>query len=632
MAKTPKIQGGRKAAKAAFTDALREMEEQTPAADMADPNEARNGIAPGKWPGFPANALPPDCPVTVLGLKGDAVYIISASGQLHEVRRWDLPTLTMLFAPYGNFLKWAWPGYSKAKEDPKTGELIPPQVNRLERDKCTEALINEAGRRGIFDPAENVRGRGGWKTDDERMIWHSGKWLWTVDTTVNRENRATGWKLQRAKPGEYFGYFYKQDAAIMEPWVEPIGVMDSPAHQLLQDLTTWKWQRPKLDPLFLLGWMMASLMGGALDVRPIVFTTGGAGVGKSTLHNIIRSLFGRTLFSTANTTAAGIYQNIGHDSRPVAVDEFEARAGSAKEQQVIELARQAYSGAEMHRGSQNHSGVEFQLRNAFMFSSILHPPLTVQDKTRMAILNLRALDKGHGRAPVISDVAGRMLLRQVMDGFHDFHAHILPAWKVILNKVGFDARAIDTYGALLAAAELAVGRQGMADLTGFPADNEEAIITMLRDATADERAAQTPKWQEVLDRILAATIDQYRNGEKYTVGRLLELLEAEAVPLDEARSSLAMMGLGLRDKGKPCKGYGLAVPVNDEGKLQELFARTDYARGVWTQALRQAPEMVAPPGLERKHYMVKINRQAKSCTIIDLAGYDMALGGVDEED
>src|SRR5690606_22632710 len=110
----------------------------------------------------------------------------------------------------------------------------------------------------------------------------------------------------------------------------------------------------------LLGWIGSSLLGGALDVRPIVFTTGGAGVGKSTLHNIIRALFGNVLYTTANTTAAGIYQNLKQDSRPVAVDEFERKAHSSKEGQIVELARQSYSGAKGYRGGANGEGTEFE--------------------------------------------------------------------------------------------------------------------------------------------------------------------------------------------------------------------------------------------------------------------------------
>jgi len=620
VAKKPVIQGGIKGTRAHFADAMLDIAEKQNFSDPS-PNDLRGGIKPGQWQGAPWDNMPPDCPITVLGKKGSTVFVISASGDLYAVDRWDLPTLMQLFAPFPNYALWAWPAFGKAETDPATGEQIPPKVKRLERDKAITCIISEAGRRGNFDPHDNVRGRGGWRAQD-RFIWHSGSHLWAVDTKTDKENRAKDWKLTVAKPSEYDGTFYAKDREILRPWQEHIDINDSPAHQLLSDLKTWQWERPYLDPILLLGWIGSAMMGGALDVRPIAFTVGGAGVGKSTLHGIIRTIFGDTLYSTANTTAAGIYQNIGQDSRPVAVDEFEAKAGSSKEQSIIELARQAYSGAKLYRGGANHEGVEFELRSSFLFSAINPPPLGVQDRTRMAILNLKRLDKGAGTYPVISDVAGRMILRQVMDGYHDFYWHILPAWKRTLHKVGFDARAIDTYGTLLACAELLVGRHGMTDM-GFDANDEDWVIDAIRTATASEISEQMEKWHEVIQRLLSTVIHQWKAGEQSTVGKVLEMFEAGVLQLEEARERLAMIGLGLRPAGKPASGMCLMIPHSDPA-LERIFDGTDYYRGGWANVLKQAPDDVVLRGLEKRWHNIKINRLAKNCLLVDMKAYDNA--------
>lgn len=638
MAKKTKIQGGIAGARAQFQDALAALEAEKGVFDP-DPNLARDGIKAGQWPGAPHDAMPPKCPVTVLGKKGDAVYIISAIGELHEVTRWDLPTLTNLFAPHINYLFWAWPAFGKAETDPETGEPVPPRVKRIERDKAAMALIAEAGRRGIFDPQQNVRGRGGWRAQD-KFIWHSGKFLFSDDLKIDsKTNRATGWQLQAAKPGEFDGYFYAQDADTIHPWREPVSWQDSPAHQILQDLRSWKWERPKIDPILFLGWLMSAYLGGALDVRPILFTTGGAGTGKSTLHGIVRALLGTALYSTANTTAAGIYQNIRQDSRPVAVDEFERKPGGQKEQAIIELARQAYSGAKGYRGGANGDGTEFELRSSFMFSAILHPHLGVQDRTRMIILNLNPLDRnGASRQPVIKEEWGRMLLRQVMDGFHDLTWHILPKWREFLSdpRLGMDARAIDTYGTVLACAELAVGEHGLID-AGFPADfqladalDPDALIDLIATATADERADQTPKWQEVVEKIMSATLDMYVGGRKPSVGETIQELEENVLELREARARLAMMGLGINDRGRPGKGYCLAVPKRDD-KLSRVFHDGEFNHGGWALALKQAPETIVPRGLERRLTNVDINRKTTDCLLVDLAGYDEWTGRAEME-
>ena len=67
------------------------------------------------------------------------------------------------------------------------------------------ALSAEAGRKGIFDPQSNVRGRGGWKAQD-KFIWHNGKMLFSVDVkTEAKRGRAQAWNLQATRPGEFDG-------------------------------------------------------------------------------------------------------------------------------------------------------------------------------------------------------------------------------------------------------------------------------------------------------------------------------------------------------------------------------------------------------------------------------------------
>ncbi|MGO7508902.1 hypothetical protein ACC677_02560 [Rhizobium ruizarguesonis] len=84
------------------------------------------------------------------GMKGDSVFVISATGNLHEVTRWDQPTLVKLFAPYTNYLLWAWPAFGKSEGADEEGNPKPPKVKRLERDRAITAIITEARRKGII--------------------------------------------------------------------------------------------------------------------------------------------------------------------------------------------------------------------------------------------------------------------------------------------------------------------------------------------------------------------------------------------------------------------------------------------------------------------------------------------------
>jgi len=169
-----------------------------------------------------------------------------------------------------------------------------------------------------------------------------------------------------------------------------VGQEESPAQRILDDLQTWHWARPFLDPVLMLGWIATALMGGALRAQPIIFTTGGAGVGKSTLHELIKHTLNGAVMSTVDTSAAGIYQQIKQDSLPIMVDELESKAGGTRAQSVIELARVAYTGGEIFRGGQDHEGTSFTMRSSFFFSAINPPPMQTQDKTRMAVMKMGA--------------------------------------------------------------------------------------------------------------------------------------------------------------------------------------------------------------------------------------------------
>lgn len=607
-----RTQVGTQATRAHFIEAMRALDERAEIRD-ADPNLPRDGINPGKWDGAPWDRLPPGCPVQVLGHNGTLTYCLSATGQLHAVERWDMHVIASLFAPQVNYAYWAWPAFKKVGTN-EDGEPI-YRVDRVERDKAMICLVSEGKRRGLFDPNRRVRGRGGWMADQGSFIWNSGEWLWSVNERG---------ELQAARPAEHGGYLYTRAPDITRPWEMPIAREESPALSILEDLRTWKWERPYLDPVLFLGWLVSALMGGALDWRPIVFTTGGAGVGKSTLHKIVEAILGDSLIALVDTTAAGIYQHVKQDSLPVTVDELEAKRGSTRATSVIELARLAASGGKMARGGQNHDGTTFQARSSFMFSAILPPPMGNQDKTRMAVLNLKKLDRGHGREPVVRETDGRMLLRQIMDGWHDFRTQILPDWRKTLHLAGFDARAIDTYGTLLAAAEMLVGPEVLEDL-GLEVSNQEALAEIIRAATSAERAEQIEKWQECLEHLLAAPIDAHRGGDRLTVGGVLEDFEkGGTLDLTYARERLALAGLGLRKAGEPAIGPFLAVPAKHPA-LTRIFADTDFYEGGWWAALKQAPEDVVLRGLDQRWHTVKIQRGAKYCLLVDLGAWDRMM-------
>lgn len=609
-----RTQTGKKAIRAIFATAQRQIEDEKPPHDP-NPNEPRDGYRPGQWPGAPHDALPPNCPVHVVGRDTEGtVWCVTATGHMRAVEKWDMPTLVDLFAPQVNFLYWAWPAFGKKKtadEDGGTKEEL--RVMRVEKDKVATCLINQAAKRPDFAPASQHRGRGGWKDKTGRFIWHSGGWLWTSEKG----------RLEKTRPAEHEGFLYTRQPPTIEPWDEPVNHDETPARRILEDLRTWKWERPYLDPALCLGWLATSLMGGALKTRPVIFTTGGAGVGKTTMRELFRNVLDGAVFAVADTTAAGIYQKLKSDSLMVMVDELESKPGSSRAQSVIDLARIAYSGDDMARGGQDHHGVTFKMHASFFFSAINPPPMTEADKSRMAILNLERLNAAEGigrKSTVVIDADGRMLLRQVMDGWTDFNGRLLQNWWDCLQRQKLDARAIDTFGTLLAAAELLVGPQGLEDI-GLPIDDETRLGEMIAAATKLERAERLDNWHKCLNRLLDSTIEAWRDGVKPTIGSVIEAVgSGKAYPkgleLTDAQERLQLVNCSLRKPGDPGEGPCLAIP-SDGPALLRIFADTPYAAGGWYGALKQAPKDIVRREDGNRQKM-KINGVTRHCLLVDM--------------
>lgn len=614
-------QRGVKGVRAAFADATAKF---ASAADRPDPppEVARDGVLPGAWDGHPTAKLPPGCAVVPLGKQGKTSFFIDSMDELIAVdtSEWGKKMLIQLFATTPNYVTWAWPRFGA----PKAGK--PSTINGVEVDEACACLMRAAASKGLFDPVGRVRGRGAWVDRLGRLIWHSGEFLWTVENG----------KLKRSSPGEVDGVFYPRRPEILTPWQEPVDPSDTPAHKIFACLKSWTWERPQLDPVMMLGAIGVMFLSGALPWRPHVAATGDAGVGKSQLNMLLKGAMGNVLIDAANTTEAGVRQHMGLDALPVAIDEFEGSEDNRRVNAILELARISSSGGRMLRGGQDHKGVEFQARNAFFCSGINLPPMKAQDKSRFAVLNLGKLviptDKD-GRAvapPIIGEHDGRMILRALMDAWHDFH-RAFADWRTTLRGSQLDSRSQDTYGTLFAIAELLLGHDAM-EAAGLGLDAPHLIGDLIAAATAGERADRVDNWRACFEHLLTVPIEAWKGGEKPTVGGLIEMLEENppALTLDQARARLAAAGLGLQEEseGMPHgqRRYVLAVPVTSPA-LGRLFERTRWSSGGWTGALKQGRNEGDPPVVRKDNKQVKINRVTCHCVMVDLQAYDKASGG-----
>jgi hypothetical protein len=605
--------------RASFADARQDIASKQEVADPA-PREARDGIEAGLWDGAPFDKLPPACPVVPLGVQGKLSFFIDALGQFLSFDGMKPADLIRLFRTTPNYVYWAWPRKKLVSVDQDTGKQT-FMVNGVEEKKAIMCLEKAAAGRGPFDPSNKLRGRGAWRDSYGQLIWHSGDSLWMV---VNN-------RLEQAAPGEHDGIFYFRAAKIMTPWPEPVPAAESPAREIFDLLKTWSWGRPQLDPVIVLGSLGVMFLSGALKERPHTAVMGDWGTGKTALTNLIQSVIGDVLLRAENPTEAGVRQRMGLDALPVAIDEFEAGEDNSRVSKIVELSRIAYSGGTLLRGGSDHKGVEFTSRNAFFCGGINLPPMKPQDLSRFAVLNTRKLDV-KGAEPKAAADWGRRMLRQLMDAWPQFSA-LHADWRNLLAEAGLTGRGTDTYGTLFAMAQLLLGAEDMEDI-GLDVTEPAKLGAMIAEATAEERSLQGANWRDCLEHLLGSPIEAIKGGSRPTIGGITAELEkpyAHAAEFDstEAREKIAMAGCGLVHEADPQLPAGqvrwlLAVPPKGP-LLAKMYHGTKWQSNVWFSALKQGPPDVVRSGARGK--VVKINRAAERCLLIDLKAYDKHTEG-----
>lgn len=239
-------------------------------------------------------------------------------------------------------------------------------------------LFSQAQKRGIYDP-ECVRGRGAW-LDQGRMVVHLGDRL-LVDGKVTPLNKIAS------------RFVYERAKALGD--ISDSAISDAEGQKILDTARLFRWERAVSADL-LCGWLFLAPICGALNWRPHVWITGGAGSGKtSVMDKFVRILMpqGSPLFANGDSSEAGLRQALGSEARPLLIDETEAdtQKAKAKIEQVIGLLRQSSSesAAKTYRGTVSGSHQSFALRAMACLSSIGVSLEQAQDIERVEVLHLR---------------------------------------------------------------------------------------------------------------------------------------------------------------------------------------------------------------------------------------------------
>lgn len=537
-------------------------------------------------------SLPQDGPVTPLGVQGGVFWYLNPHGELIGLKsnEFGQAQIDGLYAPNYDWLYRAFPQFNQQR-----------QWKGFAAQYARAALMGAAAMKGVFDARDKVRGLGCWKADDGSLIQHLG------------DRILVGGKSE--KPGEIGGFVYPGRPALEPPAAGGLAA----AREVFERVQTWRWVRGALDARLFLGFQACMILGAALKWRPMIFITGDAGTGKSTLQDEMRALFPGRLVSTVDASPAALRQVLNQDAVAVSFDEIEADVLNDQAQQVMKLARVAASGGTVYRGGKDHSHAEFQLRGCFAFSAIIPPSMRQQDMQRFAFLRLQPLGRQappRALTPAEARALGAGIVGRITERWADWEG-VLGRYKEALEAEGHAKRGAEQFGALLAAADLLL-EDDLPDGRRL-----EHWARQLRRESLFEYEGNEPAWLSTWRHLLNAQPEVWRADGFPSVAEVVRkyLKTAGLNPpnleeRDRLQDRLGRAGLSIvqqRGTGR----FFLAIPAKHQA-IASIFAHSDLQKkggeGAWTLALRGAPAIdEAGAGVYRVNNVPRLQRQ--KCTL-----------------
>ncbi len=395
-------------------------------------------------------------PMTPLGqaTSGSRIVFMDANNALQER---DTRLSSNDFVLHCGGEDWLWdtfPRFAKQSEKDKNAGLAPVQVG-FDHGAAGNALAEACFRKGIFNPEGRVFGRGAHRPrhDEDSLLLHCGNRLLLANSADSRGRRRKG--LQAVKAGEHAGCFYPGGPALPLPDLAGPATTDE-VRKLMDLFGEWNWVLPDTAKLLTLGWIGQMYVCGALNWRAHIWLTGSTAAGKSHLQKVLRALAAEWAIMTEDATPAFIRQKLGLDRLAVMIDEAEADDDVDRQQAMLTLARKGSSGGSMGRGGSDHKAQDFTLHSCFVLSSIIHSIKVGQDHNRFAILDMRPIPAD--KADLVLDLPhlralGRRLHRRMLDQWVRFDSTLM-FYKDAIHAAGFAGRWRDTFGVLLACADL----------------------------------------------------------------------------------------------------------------------------------------------------------------------------------
>lgn len=552
------------------------------------------------------------CPVVPLGINGKNLVFLDGLRQIVTA-----PTK----CDKGDMMLWFGSEYLESYYGTEG------KADRWDQRKAQTAFVEDCRNLGLFDPSGRVFGRGAHRgpLGGHELVMHLGNRVLIADPSANKAND----RLRMVKAGSISlqgeRLFYPAGPPLPPPAERAATAKD--AASLLETFEGFHFVHDAA-PLLLLGMVAQMYVCGALRWRSHMWITAPTGAGKTTLQNIVRENLQGWCLHTEEATEPSIRQVLKDDTLPVLIDEAESHDRPEQKQAIINLMKRASAGGKIHRGGADHKHSEFTAQSCFLLTSVLHAPLRGEDRNRMAILEMRAAPDSSRPPPLALELAtwrtlGRRFHRRMIahwgrwEGTYD-------AYRAAIADLGYPSRTQDTYGTLLACADLLRFDYCWDDLNLSDEPGRERVVEAVARCVPlmeESRAAAEGDDVRVRRVMLGTHLPGFGGKAPEPIGRWIEramayLTQTEADPVDgfntvtsvdqAARDRLKSYGLavvklhqterggiGYRDADpEDWTGSYLAVAGETNLALAALLKDTDWRGGGWKQSLAKIPGVV----------------------------------------
>jgi hypothetical protein len=611
--------GRKKPDEAALAETLSAIGAREPvlAPDFAEISEApRESFIP---------RLPQPCPVTPLGVNGSRIVFLDGLNQLQTAAT-DCKKNEMKLWFGEEYLLEHWPEY-KTEPRKKGEEVRFTRIAKFNQDESSSAFIHDCRLKGVFNAQGRLFGRGAHrpKADPRQIVLHMGRQVMIAPAFDKHGRELKDPELRPAGP--------VRDAAGNETFFPALGALPPPAgspstlaeaESLLALFGKWRFV-DEAAPRLLLGMTAQMFVCGALPWRSHMWLAGPTAAGKSLLQTVIRTIHDDWCLHTEDASEAAIRQILGDDTLPVLIDEAEAHDNPERQKAILNLMKKASSGAKIHRGGADHKGQEFTAQSCFLLSSVLHTAMKGEDRNRICILNMRAIPVE--TPPLELELAawrqmGRRMHRRMIEQWPRFE-RTLSAYKVEIAKHRFEGRWQDTYGTLLACADMLLHDHAPQDVVlaeseagGLERVNRAVLscLPLMAAGRADARSDVDRVLIHLASKMLPGAHGKPPEPVGHWITRAMTWRqEGGQFPTDpvsnvtdqEARDRLRAHGLrAIALSPDPRGGWKyedarpedpnafLAVAYATNQPLAELFRGSEWAEGGWLQSLRKVPDAI----------------------------------------